>query len=151
MDEHQIELSAAALGNRLARRCAGVVLGRTAPAAADRLGRWQNWLYTGGVVVVAFALFALANVALTLHDGHIDLTREKLYTPSAAAMKVVDGLEREVRLTYFYHSQDPAGRRARDILTLMQRRNPLFRLTAVDPTRSQRWRAAMVSASTTRR
>ena len=85
------------------------------------------------MVVVGFALFALANVALTLHDGHIDLTREKIYTPSAAAMKVVDGLDREVRVTYFYHSQDPAGRRARDILDLMQRRNPLFRLTAVDP------------------
>ena len=79
------------------------------------------------------ALFALANVALTLHDGHIDLTREKIYTPSAAAMRVVDGLGREVRVTYFYHSQDPAGRRARDILDVMQRRNPLFRLTAVDP------------------
>jgi len=46
---------------------------------------------------------------------------------------VVDGLAREVRVTYFYHSQDPAGQRARDILQLMQRRNPLFRLTAVDP------------------
>ena len=60
------------------------------------------------------------------NDGHIDLTREKIYTPSAAAMEVVDGLGREVRVTYFYHSQDPAGRRARDILQLMQRRNPLF-------------------------
>jgi len=97
------------------------------------LVRWQHWLYTGGVVVVAFALFVLANVALTLHDAHIDLTREKLYTPSTAAMKVVDGLGHEVRVTYFYHSQDPAGRRARDILELMERRNPLLRLTAVDP------------------
>jgi gliding motility-associatede transport system auxiliary component len=98
-----------------------------------RLGQWQNWAFTGGVVVVAFALSVLANMALTLHDGHIDLTREKLYTPSAAAMNMVDGLGREVHVTYFYHAQDPAGRRARDILTLMHRRNPLFHLTAVDP------------------
>ncbi len=133
MDEHQIELQPLlwAIGWLVAVLVlfwAGLRL-----PLQTRLGRWQNWIYTGGVVVVAFALFVLANVALTLHDGHIDLTREKLYTPSAAAMKVVDGLEREVRLTYFYHSQDPAGRRVRDILTLMQRRNPLFRLTAVDP------------------
>jgi gliding motility-associatede transport system auxiliary component len=133
MDEHQIELQPLlwAIGWLVAVLVlfwAGLRL-----PLQTRLVRWQNWIYTGGVVVVAFALFVLANVALTLHDGHIDLTREKLYTPSAAAMKVVDGLEREVRLTYFYHSQDPAGRRARDILTLMQRRNPLFRLTAVDP------------------
>jgi hypothetical protein len=133
MDEHQIELQPLlwAIGWLVAVLVlfwAGLRL-----PLQTRLVRWQNWIYTGGVVVVAFALFVLANVALTLRDGHIDLTREKLYTPSAAAMKVVDGLEREVRLTYFYHSQDPAGRRARDILTLMQRRNPLFRLTAVDP------------------
>jgi hypothetical protein len=98
-----------------------------------RLGRWQNWLYTSGIVAAGFGVFTLANVALTLHDGHIDLTRERLYTPSDAAMRVVAGLGREVRVTYFYHSQDPAGRRARDILEVMQRRNPLFRLTAVDP------------------
>ena len=60
--------------------------------------------------------FRARQCGATLHDGHIDLTREKLYTPSAAAMKVVDGLGREVRVTYFYHSQDPAGRRTRDIL-----------------------------------
>jgi hypothetical protein len=133
MDEHQIELQPLlwAIGWLVAVLVlfwAGLRL-----PLQTRLVRWQNWIYTGGLVVVAFALFVLANIALTLRDGHIDLTREKLYTPSAAAMKVVDGLEREVRLTYFYHSQDPAGRRARDILTLMQRRNPLFRLTAVDP------------------
>jgi hypothetical protein len=133
MDEHQIELQPLlwAIGWLVAVLVlfwAGLRL-----PLQTRLVRWQNWVYTGGVVVVAFALFAFANLALTLHDGHIDLTREKLYTPSAAAMKVVDGLAREVRVTYFYHSQDPAGRRTRDILTLMQRRNPLFHLTAVDP------------------
>src|SRR5690242_1143650 len=133
MDEHQIELQPLlwAIGWLVAVLVlfwAGLRL-----PLQTRLVRWQNWIYTGGVVVVAFALFVLANVALTLHDGHIDLTREKLYTPSAAAMKVVDGLGREVRVTYFYHSQDPAGRRTRDILTLMQRRNPLFHLIAIDP------------------
>jgi hypothetical protein len=133
MDEHQVELQP--LFWAIGWLVAVLVLfwaGLRLPLQT-RLVRWQNWIYSGGVVVVAFALFVLANVALTLHDGHIDLTREKLYTPSAAAMKVVDGLVREVRVTYFYHSQDPAGRRARDILVLMQRRNPLFHLTAVDP------------------
>jgi gliding motility-associatede transport system auxiliary component len=133
MDEHQIELQPLLWGiGWLAAVLLLFWIGLRLPLQT-RLGRWQNWLYTGGVVVVGFALFALANVALTLHDGHVDLTREKIYTPSAAAMKVVDRLDREVRVTYFYHSLDPAGRRARDILALMQRRNPLFRLTAVDP------------------
>src|SRR5271166_4256619 len=133
MDEHQIELEPLLWGSgwlvaMLVLFWAGLRL-----PLQTRLGRWQNWLYASGVAAAAGGLCALANVALTLHDGHVDLTREKTYTPSAAAMRVVEGLGREVRVTYFYHSQDPAGRRARDILEVMQRRNPLFRLTAVDP------------------
>src|ERR687886_770992 len=109
MDEHQIELepllwAAGWLAATLALFWAGLRL-----PLQTRLGRWQNRLYTAGVTAAGLGLCALANAALTLHDGHIDLTREKIYTPSAAAM------------------------RARDILQVMQRRNPLFRLSAVDP------------------
>jgi hypothetical protein len=133
MDEHQIELQPLLWGIGWLVAVSVLFWAGLRLPLQTRLGRWQNWLYTGGVVGAGFALFTLANVALALHDGHIDLTREKIYTPSAAAMRVVAALSREVRVTYFYHSQDPAGRRARDILELMHRRNPLFRLAAVDP------------------
>ena len=98
-----------------------------------RLGRWRSWLYAGGVAAAALGICVFANVALVLHDAHLDLTREKVYTPSAAAMRVVDELDREVSLTYFYHAQDPAGQRFRDILRVLGRRNPLLRVRAVDP------------------
>jgi hypothetical protein len=98
-----------------------------------RLTRWQSRLLTGGVVIAALAVCVLANVALVLHDGHVDLTREKIYTPSSAAMRVVDELDRNVSITYFYHSRDPAGQRSRDILRVLERRNPLLKVRAVDP------------------
>jgi hypothetical protein len=98
-----------------------------------RLGRWQSWLFTSSLVIAAIGVCTLANVALLLHDGHLDLTRERTYTPSAAAMRVVDELSREVKITYFYHSQDAAGQRGRDILRVMERRNPLLTVRAVDP------------------
>ena len=133
MDEHQIELepllwAAGWLAAMLALFWAGLRL-----PLQTWLGRWQHWLYTGGVVIIGVVVCVLATVALTLHDTHIDLTREKIYTPSAAAMRVVERLDRPVGVTYFYHSQDPAARRTRDILEVMQRRNPLFHLTAIDP------------------
>ena len=37
---------------------------------------------SSAIVAAAVAVTVLANVALTLHDAHIDLTREKIYTPS---------------------------------------------------------------------
>src|SRR5215204_3368565 len=98
-----------------------------------RLGRWRSWLYAGGVAAAALGTCVFANVALVLHDAHLDLTREKVYTPSAAAMRVVDELDREVSLTYFYHARDPAGQRFRDTLRVLERRNPLLRVRAVDP------------------
>jgi hypothetical protein len=98
-----------------------------------RLRSWRAWLYAGGVVISAVGVTALANVALHLHDGHVDVTREKIYTPSAAAMRVVETLDRDVSVTYFYHSRDPAAQRSRDILKVMERRNPHFKLRAVDP------------------
>jgi hypothetical protein len=93
----------------------------------------RGWLFAATVIVLAVAVTVLANVALVVHDNHIDLTHEKVFTPSAQAMRVVDNLQQEVKLTYFYRSQDPAGRRTKDILEIMGRRNPLLKVTTVDP------------------
>lgn len=96
-------------------------------------GRFRAAAYAVGCVVAAIGVWVLANVALTLHDTHIDLTREQAYTPSATAMAVVDELKTPVRITYFYRSQDPTGRRAAELLTVMGRRNGLLTVKAVDP------------------
>lgn len=96
-------------------------------------GRLRSWLYAAGCVAAGIGVWVLANVALVLHDSHIDLTREKTYTPSAAAMSVAERLNTPVRVTYFYRSQDPVGRRAGEILSVMGRRNPLLTVVTVDP------------------
>ena len=100
---------------------------------AIRHGRFRAIAFQVAIVVAAVGVAALANVALTLNDAHFDLTREKIYTPSAQAMKVVDDLKQPVRLTYFYHSQDPEGRRVKEVLGVMARRNPLFQVRVADP------------------
>jgi gliding motility-associatede transport system auxiliary component len=100
---------------------------------ATRLGRVGAWLYAASCVAAGLGVWVLANVALVLNDTHIDLTREKVYTPSADAMAVVDELRTPVRIIYFYRSDDPIGRRARNILEVMGRRNPLLTVLTVDP------------------
>src|SRR5262245_53292416 len=90
-------------------------------------------LYAAGCIVAGIGVWVLANVALTLNDTHIDLTREKVYTPSATAMAAVDELRTPVRITYFYRAEDPIGQRARKILEVMGRRNPLLTVLTVDP------------------
>lgn len=98
-----------------------------------RLSALGSRVYAGAVVVLIFAVAVLANLALSLHDAHIDLTREEVFTPSELALEVVDRLNQPVRLTYFYQGQDPNGRRAADMMEIMERRNPLLKVRTVDP------------------
>ena len=100
-----------------------------------RLSGVVNWLYGAACVALGLGVWVLANVALVLNDAHIDLTREKVHTPSAAAMAVVDELKSPVRITYFYRSQDSAGRRTNGILQVMARRNSSLTVLSVDPDR----------------
>jgi hypothetical protein len=98
-----------------------------------RLSRLGSRIYTSSVIVAIFAVAVLANGALSLHDVHFDLTREKVFTPSQRALEVVDRLNRPVTLTYFYQGEGPSSRRAKDMVEMMGRRNPLLKVRTVDP------------------
>ena len=100
-----------------------------------RLTGVRSLLFNAGAVLAAVLVAVLASAALILHDVHIDLTREKTFTPSPQALAVVDQLDRPVRLTYFYRGQDPAGRRVKDVIEVMGRRNALLAVRTVDPDR----------------
>jgi len=68
-----------------------------------------------------------------LHDTHIDLTRERAYTPAPQALAVASALSRRVAVTYYYQGTDPNARRALEMLELMAARNGLLEVTGVDP------------------
>jgi hypothetical protein len=99
-----------------------------------RLGR----LYAWAIVVAVLGIGLLANVALFRHDVHVDLTRERTFTPSPQADEVARTLDREVKLTYFYHARDEGGRRAKHVVEVLGRRYPLLRVRTVDPDRQPR-------------
>src|SRR5215467_1147491 len=108
------------------------VLGLRLPLM-PRLRRVPSLAYSIAIVVITLGLAALANVALVLHDVHFDLTREAVFTPSKQAEAVVDRLGQDVKLTYFYQAQDQAGRRARDMMEVLGRRNKRLRVRTIDP------------------
>lgn len=133
MDEHAIDHEALALAaGWLVAVLALFVAGVRLPLETH-FGRLRSWLYAAGCVAAGVGVWVLANVALVLNDTHVDVTREKVYTPSASAMRVAEALVTPVRLTYFYHSLSPEGRRTADILEVMGRRNPLLTVETVDP------------------
>ena len=96
--------------------------------------------FVGSALVVAAAVgtVVLANVALSRHDVHVDLTRDRAFTPSRQAEEVVQSLTRDVRLTYFYHAADQNGRRAKALLEVLGRRHPHLLVRTVDPDRQPR-------------
>jgi hypothetical protein len=103
-----------------------------------RLRRLAATAYTAAIVLGALAVVVVANVALFRHDVNIDLTRERTFTPSAAAQDVVQQLDRDVRLTYFYHARDEAGRRGKYVVEALGRRSPFLHVQTVDPDRQPR-------------
>jgi hypothetical protein len=64
---------------------------------------------------------------------YFDLTREQLFTPSRPAVEVVAHLRQDVQLTYFYHAQDPQGKRQKELLDVLGRRNPRLHVRTIDP------------------
>src|SRR5260221_8996778 len=100
---------------------------------ATGLGAIASRFYALGCVAAGLGVWVLANVALHLNDTHIDLTREKVYTPSATAIAVVDELRTPVNIIYFYRPEDPIGHRARNIMAVMGRSNPVLTVLTVDP------------------
>jgi ABC-type uncharacterized transport system involved in gliding motility auxiliary subunit len=133
MHEHAVELTALAWGaGWLAAVLILFVAGARLPLAMG-FGAIASRLYAAGCVAAGLGVWLLANVALHLNDTHIDLTREKVYTPSPTAMAVVDELRTPVHITYFYRSEDPIGQRARNIMEVMGRRNPMLSVLTVDP------------------
>jgi len=97
------------------------------------LRRLPALAYGTAIVVATLAVMVLAVTALVLHDVHVDLTREAVFTPSRQAEEVVDRLGRDVKLTYFYQSQDQQGRRAKDMVEVLGRRNPRLHVRTIDP------------------
>jgi len=98
-----------------------------------RLRRLAAFGYTAAIMMGILSVAAVANVALVRHDVRFDLTREQIFTPSRRAENVVDTLRQDVKLTYFYQAQDPAGKRARDMVEVLGRRNPRLQVRTVDP------------------
>jgi ABC-type uncharacterized transport system involved in gliding motility auxiliary subunit len=98
-----------------------------------RLARWPGLAYASGSVMLAIALVVLANAALVGRDVYVDLTREQIFTPSRQAVEVVERLRQDVQLTYFYHAQDQQGKRQKDLLEVLGRRNPRLHVRTIDP------------------
>jgi gliding motility-associatede transport system auxiliary component len=103
-----------------------------------RLRRVAAAGYVWGVVLAVAGVVVLANVALFRHDVSFDLTREKSFTPSRQAEEVVRGLGQDVRLTYFFHARDEAGRRGKQIVEVLARHSPYLHVRTVDPDRQPR-------------
>src|SRR2546430_14549376 len=99
----------------------------------SRPPRLRALAFAWGTVLVALGVTFLANLALSRHDAHFDLTRERGFTPSPEAEAVVRSLTHEVRLTYFYQAQDEAGRRARHLVEMLGRHSALLHVRTLDP------------------
>jgi hypothetical protein len=105
-------------------------------AAALRLrvygAGWRRWALRLALIVAAGGATLAANVAVYRHDAHLDVTRERAFTPSREAQEVVRSLRQPVELVFFFQKNDPAGRAAVTLLELLGRLNRNLEVEIVD-------------------
>lgn len=97
-----------------------------------RASQFGTWLTNIVVAAVAVAIVVVANVALFRHDVHLDLSREARNTPPPELEAVVEHLQTDLAITYFYNDGDDNALRARDLLIIAARGHPRFHVRAVD-------------------
>jgi hypothetical protein len=97
-----------------------------------RLGFASRAVSATLVIAAAVAVVILANMALFRHDTHLDLTREKAFTPSAEASQVVRNLSEPIDVAYFYQKQSPAAVALGTMLRQLERLNANFRVRLID-------------------
>ncbi|MBK8015485.1 MAG: Gldg family protein [Betaproteobacteria bacterium] len=102
------------------------------PLQSAASGRGARFRSVGAIVAAAAVLF-VANAALVSRDTHIDLTRERVFTPSQRALEVADQIDRDVQLTWFFQAGDQNGGRVKEIVQLMGKRNSRLKVRTVDP------------------
>lgn len=90
-------------------------------------------LARAALIFAAVTAAVLANVVLFKHDAHLDVTREKAFTPSPEALGVVRSLADEIEVTYFYQRNNPAAFAAKTLLETLGRVNPKLTVRTVDP------------------
>jgi ABC-type uncharacterized transport system involved in gliding motility auxiliary subunit len=105
-------------------------------AAGLRLPVWLGpagrAVSTALVLAAGIAIVILANVALFRHDAHLDLTREKAFTPSAEAGEVVRALSEPVEVAYFYQKQNPGALALGTMLRELERANANLHVRLID-------------------
>ncbi len=106
-------------------------LGLRLPLQA-RLRLWPALARTSAIVVAAFAVVVVANVALYRHDVHFDLTPGREYTPPPQAQAVVAGLRQPMTVTYFYNPADGEALQAKRLLEILGHGEPLLQVNAVE-------------------
>jgi hypothetical protein len=97
-----------------------------------RLGFARRAIAATLVIGSAVGIVILANVALFRHDAHLDLTREKAFTPSVDAGNVIRGLSEPVEVAYFFQKQNPGAVALGTMLRQLERENANFRVRLID-------------------
>jgi ABC-type uncharacterized transport system involved in gliding motility auxiliary subunit len=107
-------------------------------AIVARIGRRQLAYGSNSALLTVLVLGMVVGVnwLASRHPKRWDLTTNKRYSLSEQSLKVIQGLQEDVRILYFQRKQDMAG--AQDRMQLIQSASPRVKVEFVDPLSSPR-------------
>ena len=94
------------------------------PRAPGRAALWKNYALLAYTAIVLAALMAVLNLIIFDHNLRIDLTPTKRFTLSGFDRRVLDNLDKDVKVMLFIRTEDPEYLELEDLL---------FRVAAYTP------------------
>jgi hypothetical protein len=94
--------------------------------------RSRAMLLNVALAAAAVVVVCLGNVGVFRHDVYLDASREASNSPPPQLESVLDGLNSDVSLAYFYNHSDKNAIGTKDLLTVASRQNRHFRFSAID-------------------
>jgi len=93
----------------------------------------KYWSYAGTYLVVILAILGGVNFLANRYDKSYDSTANKQFSLADQTIKVVTGLKRDVKFTYFGRNEEFGN--ARDLLDRYSALSPKLHVTYIDPER----------------
>lgn len=107
--------------------------------ARRRLGAWvtrrstRMGAHSGLLLAVFVAILVMANILGARHSSRLDLSQTGAFTLAPQTIKVLEGLNDEVRITAFFQKGSEGETRFKDLLATYRDRSPKISGEMIDP------------------
>jgi ABC-type uncharacterized transport system involved in gliding motility auxiliary subunit len=103
--------------------------------AEIQTNRWKEGSFLTLLSLIFIAILVGINLIVYRFPGRVDLTENRKFSLSEQSLKIVRGVNQDVRIVAFFQEAQQNKKKAQDLLDLYTQANPRIRYQFIDPDR----------------